>query len=174
MNAIRRRVGMGRWPGLVTAVGLMIAIAIPGAALARAEFTEFTGVETPIGGGLILDGVDWSKPVVKIGLETIYEDVTTDPRTTGTTYVSGKISLTDPATFTGNMHGTFLTVVTGDGYEGTWEGTWSGKLINGVSAFSAVAHGTGDLAGLKEMVTFAGIGDGQISTEGRILDPHGD
>ena len=174
MNAIRKRVGMRRTLALATALGLMIALAIPRAALARAEFTEFTGMETQIGGGLIVDGVDWSKPVIKVGLESIYEDVTTDPRTTGTTYVSGTLSITDLATFSGNMHGTFVTVVTGDGYEGTWEGRWSGKLVNGLSEFSAVGHGTGDLAGLKEMVTFTGIGDGQISMEGRILEPHGD
>ena len=165
---------MRRTLALATAVGLMIALAIPGAALARAEFTEFTGVETQIDGGLIVDGVDWSQPVVKVGLESVYEDVTTDPRTTGTTYVYGTLSIKDLATFTGNMHGTFVTVVSGDGYEGTWEGTWSGKLINGVSSFTAVAHGTGDLEGLKEMVTFTGIGGGQIYMEGRILDPHGD
>ena len=165
---------MRRLVALATIVGLMTALATPGTALARAEFTEFTGVETQIEGGLILEGVDWSKPVVQIGLESTYEDVTTDPRNTGTTYVSGTLSIKDLATFTGNMHGTFVTVVTGDGYEGTWEGTWSGKLINGVSSFTAVAHGTGDLEGLKEMVSFTGIGDGQIYMEGRILDPHGD
>jgi len=165
---------MRRIFALAAAVGLMAAIATPGTALARAESTEFTGMETQIAGGLVVDGVDWSKPVVKVGLESVYEDVTTDPRNTGTTHVSGKLSITDLATFTGNMHGTFLTVVTGDGYEGSWEGTWSGKLINGVSHFTAVAHGTGDLEGLKEMITFTGIGDGQIYMEGRILDPHGD
>ena len=77
-------------------------------------------------------------------------------------------------TFTGTMHGTFVTVVTGDGYEGTWEGSWSGKLVNGVSFFTAVGHGTGDLEGLKEKITFTGTRPGgPINMEGRILDPHG-
>ena len=158
---------------LTMAVGLLMALTSPGTALAKAEFTEFTGTETQIGGGPDFSGVDWSKPVIHAELESVFDDVTTDPRTTGTTYASGKLTLTDPATFTGTMHGTFVTLVTGNGYEGTWEGTWTGKLINGISYFTAVGHGTGDLEGLKEKVTFTGSESGLISMEGRILNPHG-
>lgn len=87
--------------------------------------------------------------------------------------MSGKLTITDVVTFTGTMHGTYLTVVTGDGYEGTWEGTWTAKLVNGISYFTAVGHGTGDLEGLKAKVTFTGSESGLISMEGRILNPHG-
>ena len=160
---------------MIMAVALMTVMATPGTAVARASFTEFTGVETQIGGGPIFDGVDLTKPVVQLELKSIFEDETTDPRTTGVTYVSGKLTVTDMATFTGTMHGTSLTVVTGDGYEGTWEGTWQGKMINGVGFFKAVAHGTGDLAGLKEIIVFTGTEPfGPVDMEGRILDPHGD
>ena len=166
---------MRRIFALLMAVGLMMVMAIPGTALARAEFTEYTGVETQIGGGPIFDGVDLTKPVVQFELESVFEDVTTDARTTGTTYVSGKLTVKDMATFSGTMHGTSVTVVTGGGYEGTWEGTWQGKLINGVGFFKAVAHGTGDLAGLKMKATFTGTEPfGPVHIEGRILDPHGD
>ena len=165
---------MRRTIALIMAVGLVTAIAVPGTALARAEFTPYTGVETQIGGGPIFAGVDLTKPVVQFELESVFEDVTTDARTTGTTYVSGKLTVTDMATFTGTMHGTSVTVVTGDGYEGTWEGTWQGKLINGAGFFEAVAHGTGDLAGLKMKATFTGtVQGGPVNIEGRILDPHG-
>ena len=161
---------------LMIVVGLVAAVmASPGIALARTEFTEFTGVETQVGGGPIFDGVDLTKPVVQFELESVFEDVTTDLRTTGTTYVSGKLTVKDMATFSGTMHGTSVTVVTGNGYEGTWEGSWEGKLVNGVGFFKAVAHGTGDLAGLKEIIVLAGTGPFQpVIMAGRILDPHGD
>ncbi len=154
---------------LFIATGLMAAVlAAPGTAVARAEFTEYTGVETQIGGGPIWDGVDVTKPVIQVELESVFEDVTTDPRTTGTTYVSGKLTITDFATFTGIMHGTSVTEV--DGYEGTWQG----KMINGVGFFKAVAHGTGDLAGLKMKAVFTGtVPFGPVNIEGRILEPHG-
>ena len=165
---------MRRVFALVIAAGLVTAMAIPGTALARADFTQYTGVETQIGGGPIFDGVDLTKPVVQFELESVFEDVTTDARTTGTTYVSGKLSVKDMATFSGTMHGTSVTVVTGNGYDGTWEGTWQGKLINGVGFFKAVAQGTGDLAGLNMEATFTGtVPGGPVNMEGRILDPHG-
>jgi hypothetical protein len=166
---------MRRIFALIMAVGLMAAVmASPGTALARAEFTEYTGVETQIGGGPIFDGVDLTKPVVQFDLDSVFEDVTTDPRASGTTYVSGKLTVKDMATFSGTMHGTSLTVVTGNGYEGTWEGTWQGELINGVGFFKAVAHGTGDLAGLLMKAEFTGNeAFGPVNIEGRILDPHG-
>ena len=161
---------------LFIATGLMAAVlAAPGTAVARAEFTEYTGVETQIGGGPIWDGVDFTKPIIQVELESVFKDVTTDPRATGTTYVSGKISIKDMTTFSGTMHGTSLTVVTGDGIEGTWEGTWQGKMVNGVGSFTAVAHGTGDLAGLQMKAVFTGTEPfGPVNIEGRILDPLGD
>ena len=160
---------------LVVATGLIAAVfAASGTAVARAEFTEFTGTETYVSGGPIFAGVDLTKPVIQFDVESVWDDLTTDARTTGRTYVSGKLTVRDMATFSGTMHGTSLTVVSGDGYEGTWEGTWHGKMINGVGFFRAVAHGTGDLAGLKMKGVFTGtVPLGLVNMEGRILEPHG-
>jgi hypothetical protein len=162
---------MRRTLAFIIAVGLLAALlAIPGTALARAEFTEYTGTETQIGGP-IFGPADWTKPVVQVDFESVFSDQATDDRATGTTYVSGKLTIKDTTTFSGVMRGTSVTVVTGDGYEGTWVGTWQGKLVNGVGFYKAVAHGTGDLAGLKMMFTFTGTEE--VNMEGRILDPHG-
>ena len=47
-------------------------------------------------------------------------------------------------------------------------------MINGVESIMAVAHRTGDLAGLKMQAEFSGTEQGgPIYMEGRILDPHG-
>ena len=158
---------------LMAVIVMTAMMAAPGTALARAEFTEFTGVEIQTGGGPIFDGVDITKPVIQVELDSVFDDITTDPRTTGVTYVKGKLTITDMTTFTGIMHGTSQTVITGNGYEGTWEGRWQGKLVNGVGFFKAVAHGTGDLAGLEEIIVFTGTGPFQpVNMEGRILEPH--
>jgi hypothetical protein len=166
---------MRRTFAILIATGLMAAVlAAPGTAVAKAQFTEYTGVETYVSGGPIFDGVDRSKSVIQLDIASVWDDVTTDARASGRTYVSGKLTVTDLATFSGPMHGTSLTVVTGNGFEGTWEGTWQGKLINGVGFFKAVAHGTGDLAGLKMKATFTGtVQGGPVNIEGRILNPHG-
>ena len=166
---------MRRTFALTIAAGLLGALlAIPGTALARAEFTEYTGTETHVSGGPIFDGVDLTKPVVHVAVESVWDDVTTDARATGRTHVSGSLTLTDMASFTGTMRGTSLTVVDNDEYEGTWVGTWEGKLVAGVSFFKAVAHGTGDLAGMKMMAVFTGTeAFGPVNIEGRTLDPHG-
>ena len=162
---------MRRMFALTIVVGLLMAVlAVPGTALGKADFTEYTGTETQIGGP-VFGPADWTKPVVQVDFESVFLDETTDARASGVTYVSGKLTIKDVATFSGIMRGTSLTVVTGDGYEGTWVGTWEGKLVNGVGSYKAVAHGTGDLAGMKMMFTFTG-GEA-IPIEGRLLDPHG-
>jgi hypothetical protein len=93
----------------------------------------------------------------------------TDARASGTTYVSDKITFTDLATFTGIVSGTSVTYV--DGYHASWVGLWQGKLVGGESFYRAVAHGTGDLAGMKMMFTHDSTRTPAI--EGRLLDPHG-
>lgn len=157
---------------LIVAVGLMAALlAVPGTALGKATSTDYTAVEEQIAGP-IFGPADWTKPVVQVDFESIFEDDATDPRASGLTYVSGKLSIKDVATFTGTMHGTSVTVVTGNGYEGTWVGRWHGKLLGfGASTYKAVAHGTGDLAGMKMFVQYDSAAVPNMT--GRILDPHG-
>ena len=86
-------------------------------------------------------------------------------------YGADKISFTDVTTFTGTMHGTSVTVLSGNGYEGTWVGRWQGKLLGfGASTYKAVAHGTGDLAGMKLLLEYDSAADPNAT--GRIGDPH--
>lgn len=163
---------MRRTLALIIAVGLMAALlALPGAAVGRAAFTEYTATEIQIEGPNLDPAPPWTKPIVQTRFTSVFEDDATDPRASGTTYVSGKITLTDPATFTGIMSGTSVTHVSGEGYEGTWVGHWQGKLTGyGGSFYKAVAHGTGDLAGMKMMMTYDSTRDPVIT--GRLLDPH--
>jgi hypothetical protein len=63
------------------------------------------------------------------------------------------------ATFTGNVHGTFVKQFDNEFVTGTFEGTWGGKFTNGLLAFSAHAHGTGDLAGMKYSVDLVQLTD---------------
>jgi hypothetical protein len=147
-------------------------LAIPATALGRAAFTEYTATEIQLTGPDFAMDTDWTKPRVQARFQSSFEDDATDPRASGTTYVSGKITFTDLATFTGVMRGTSVTHVSGEGYEGTWVGHWQGKLTGfGGSFYKAIAHGTGDLAGMKMMMTFDSTRDPVI--EGRLLDPHG-
>ncbi|MEN8114831.1 MAG: hypothetical protein ABFS21_10635 [Actinomycetota bacterium] len=91
---------MRRIFALITAVGLMAALlALPAAALAEAEFTEYTGVEERDGPFAVVSahGTD----VVQLHFTSEWYDTTSDPRATGKTFVSGHLTLTDPATFTG-------------------------------------------------------------------------
>ena len=153
-------------------LGLLTALlAVPGTAIAQAEFTEYTGTETRDGPFTLLSAQ--GTKVVQMHFTSEWYDTTSDYRTTGRTVVTGHLTLTDPATGTGVMRGTSVTYVTGNGYEGTWEGTWQGKLVYGVGFFDAVGHGTGDLAGLKMQATFTGVDPNNVTIEGRILDPHG-
>lgn len=169
---------MRRIFALIIAVGLMAALlALPGAALGRAEFTEYTATETQIDGPNFDLATDWTKPIVQARFTSTFEDVATDPRASGITEVSGKITFTEidwsvfPPFMVGIMSGTSVTDVSGDGYEGTWVGVWQGKLTGFGSFYKAVAHGTGDLAGMKMMMSFDSTRTPVI--EGRLLDPHG-
>ena len=163
---------MRRMVKLTFVAGLLAALlAVPGTAFGQAEFTPYTGTETRDGPFTLLSA--HGTEVVQMHFTSEWYDTTSDIRTTGKTIVTGHLTLTDPATGTGIMHGTSVTYVTGQGYEGTWEGTWQGKLIYGVGYFKAVAHGTGDLEGLKMKATFTGVDPDNVNIEGRILDPHG-
>ena len=148
---------MGKVFTLTVAVGLMAALmALPGAALGRAVSTDYTFTETQTAGPLVDPDTDWTKPIVHAEFESVFVDETTDDRASGIMYVTGRLKLADLATFSGNMRGTSVTVVSGNGYEGTWVGRWQGKLVNGVGSFKVVAHGTGDLAGMKMFSEFTG------------------
>ena len=157
---------------IIVAVGLTAALlAVPGTALGKATSTDYTAVETQLAGP-DFGPADWTKPVVQVDFESLFEDNATDLRASGLTYVSGKLTIKDVATFAGTMHGTSVTVVTGNGYDGTWVGRWHGKLLGyGASTYSAVAHGTGDLAGMKMFVEYDSAAVPNMT--GRILDPHG-
>ena len=158
---------------LIVAVGLTTAlVTVPSRALGKATSTDYTAIETQLAGP-DFGPADWTKPVVQVDFESVFEDDATDPRASGITHVSGKLTIQDMATFAGTMHGTSVTVVTGNGYEGTWVGRWHGKLLGyGASTYSAVAHGTGDLAGMKLFVEYDSAAVPNMT--GRILDPHGD
>jgi hypothetical protein len=166
---------MRRTFALIIAVGLTAALlALPGAALGRAAFTEYTGTETRAGPPEIDFENAHGTKVVQVGFYSEWNDVTTDPRTTGLTKVTGSLTLTDPATFTGIMRGTSVTEVDhGPGVQGTWVGSWQGTLVGGVGFFKAVAHGTGDFAGMQMKATFTGVDLNTVRIEGRILDPLG-
>ena len=154
-------------------LGLLAALlAVPGTALARAEFKEYTGTETRIPDSFTVLSAHGTK-VVQMRFTSEWNDDTTDDRATGRTVVTGHLTLTDPATGTGVMRGTAVTYVKNDRYEGTWESTWQGTLVNNVGFFDVVGHGTGDLAGLKMQSTFTGVDADNVNIEGRILDPHG-
>ena len=162
---------MRRVFSLILAVGLMAALlALPAAVSAKAEFTPYTATETQIGGPVFDPPPPlWTGKIIQTSFESVFEDVASDPRVSGITEVSGKITFTDVATFTGIMSGTSVTEV--DGYDATWVGHWQGKLVGGESFYKAVAHGTGELAGMKMMFTYDSTRTPAI--EGRLLDPHG-
>jgi hypothetical protein len=164
---------MRRIFALVIAVGLMTALlALPGTAIARAEFSEYTGTETKTALATTFENVRGTN-VIHMDFYSEWNDVTEDPRATGLTKVSGHLAFTDIATGTGIMHGTSVTEVDNTSGTGTWVGHWQGKLVGNVGSFKAVAYGTGDFAGLKMMATFTGLTPAVVHIEGRILDPHG-
>ena len=98
-------------------LGLLAALlAVPGTALAKAEFTEYTGTETRIVDSFTVLSAHGTE-VVQMRFTSEWNDDTTDDRATGRTVVTGHLTLTDPATGTGVMRGTAVTYVTGNGYE---------------------------------------------------------
>jgi hypothetical protein len=56
----------------------------------------------------------------------------------------------DPATFSGNLFGTWSAIYLPASSSGTFDGSWNFKLVDGASGVGrAVGHGTGDLRGMK-------------------------
>ena len=177
---------MRRIFALIIAVGLMAALlALPGTAVGRAEFTEYIGTETQTSGPILPEPLKGNLPVERTTFESVFDDVAYLPDmtpylpATGETFVYGTLIITEtfelfPGFFVplnASMHGTSETVVNNASGEGTWVGHWQGKLVNGVGFYKAVAHGTGDFAGMKMKLVFNG--DQPYPIEGRILDPHG-
>jgi hypothetical protein len=187
-----KETSMRRIFALIIAVGLMAAVlALPGTAIGRATHTAYIGTETQTGGPTFPEPLKGNLPVERTTFESVFADVTFLPNgttpylpATGDTFVSGVLIITETVEplpdlfpgffvpFNGSMHGTSVTVVPkGSETAGTWVGRWQGKLVNGVGFYKAVAHGTGDFAGMKMKLTFTG--DQPYPIEGRILDPHG-
>ena len=178
---------MRRILALIIAVGLMTALlALPGTAVGRAEFTEYIGTETQTDGPNFPEPLRGNLPIERTSFTSVFDDVAYLPDgttpylpATGETFVYGTLIITEtwelfPGFFVplnASMHGTSVTEVNNDSGEGTWVGRWQGKLVNGVGFYKAVAHGTGDFAGMKMKMEFTG--DQPYPIEGRILDPHG-
>jgi hypothetical protein len=60
----------------------------------------------------------------------------------------------DPATFSGNLFGTWSAVYLPFSDSGTFDGSWTAKLTGGVAALGrAVGRGTGELKGMKMKLT---------------------
>ena len=117
---------------LIVAVGLMAAVlALPATALGRAAFTKYTATEIQIDGPNFDPATDWTKPIVQTKFTSIFVDDASDPGASGTTYVSGKITLTDLATFTGIMRGTSVTYATPP---------WCGPQVQCVRAWPTVSN----------------------------------
>lgn len=178
---------MRRILALIIAVGLMTALlALPGTAVGRAEFTEYIGTETQTSGPILPEPLKGNLPIERTSFASVFEDVAYLPDgatpylpATGRTEVEGILIITETyelfpgffVPFNAAMHGTSVTVVNNKSGVGTWVGRWQGKLVNGVSFYKAVAHGTGDFDGMQLMMEFTG--DQPYPMEGRILDPHG-
>lgn len=159
---------MKRSLAILVVLGVMFGLVlVPSTALARAHVTEYTGLETPAAPPADVT-CRMSGPNLHCSQTSFWNDVTTDDRMTGFTTVYANFK--SPDGVDGHIWGKFVTEVTA--YEATWVGSWTGKIIDGVPIFKAVGHGTGELEGLKVMISFEGSPAG-IAISGRILEPHG-
>jgi hypothetical protein len=154
---------------LSIALALIIALlATYGTAVAQATQTEIVGTSTTI--GVIDPGVLTPLPGgnVKIrGMILVFQEEASDPRASGINTVV--MNANWDSNWTGPMQGTWHVV----NEYGTWEGTWTGTSIAGGSSIRGVAHGTGELEGLKYSIHCDYVGDvGACS--GQILSPHGE
>ena len=171
----RKEPQMRRTIALFMAAALAAALlAVPTAASAKAEVTEYTGTETGPDMTVFLS-YRQSGPITHYSHVAYFSDETTDWRTTGATTVVMNFKGIDLAlpTMAGHIWGTFHTDIESEHGVGAWDGTWTGKMVEGVPVFKAVGHGSGDLDGLKLKANYEGTPLGIIAIEGRILDPHG-
>lgn len=78
----------------------------------------------------------------------------------------------------GPWNGTFHGEVSCDGDEGAWEGTFTGESYGGGGQQGGTAyargHGSGCVEGMKIFFDMFNDGEGTMSLEGYILDPHGE
>ena len=129
---------------ILVLAAVLAAAYVPAIGLAKGIKTEFSGTEclvAPLAGGT-------SKPlgngaVHTTGLELLYRDETSDPRTTGDAYIVVNMVL-DPSTGSGPMWGTIEIV----NELGSWSGFWNGRMDNWSFSIRAVAHGSGAYEGL--------------------------
>ena len=152
--------------------------AVPAAA--RATVTEFTALEATCS---VIPGTEWvSGNVLHIRNEVDTTRVaSTAPLTNGTNTVVVNVDL-NLKNGSGDIHGTFS--LQPDGVNGAWVGDFSGHVTDSVFFGHAVGQGTGELAGMKDMVSLQGTevpanqpcpgpALGADIVTGRILNPHG-
>jgi hypothetical protein len=152
---------------LVIVALIMALLAIPGYAVAQATKAEF--VFTPIITGIV-DFGDWmTLPSGNIRVRGwILEewDEVSEPRACGTNTIV--INANWDSNETGPVWGTWHVV----NEYGTWEGTYTGVMGADGSKIRGVAHGTGELEGLKYSINCDYTVE-PASCSGQILNPHG-
>ncbi|MGD2076893.1 MAG: hypothetical protein PVH18_00815 [Chloroflexota bacterium] len=95
--------------------------------------------------------------------------VVTAGRTFGDPYFAGEFENTvnidlNMVTGSGNVHGT--TQIMPDAYQGTWQGGhFTGPILNFMYSGNGIDYGTGDLAGLMEVVHIQEIDPTQLPAE---------
>ena len=138
---MKRKTGLSVF--LALAVALLTAL-VPVAGLAEGNKTYFTGEECEVAS---LDPGVWTElgngKFRVEGVQVLFWDQTSDPRTTGDAYVTFSAVL-DLNTGSGPMWGTWEIV----NDQGSWFGHVVGRLDNWVSSAHGVAHGSGAYAGL--------------------------
>lgn len=154
---------------LVIVVLLASLVLAPGAALAKATVTEFSGTETVV--ALIDPGAATFPGGNLHGRGRIWEvyHATNDPRVNGTVIVVSNANF--DSNFEGVAWGTFR--VEPEGYDGTWEARWHSNPTN-PDVITAVGHGTGELEGLKAWWRLTYVTEVDVVISGRILDPQGE
>jgi hypothetical protein len=108
------------------------------------------------------------------GLRSVYRDVASDPRVSGTSVVTINFNFRPtpgPAEWTGRLWGTFRLENAG----GLWEGSWIGERdVDGFLDVRAVGRGGGGYAGLQVRMRIRRLSPdptAPAAVAGTILDP---
>lgn len=129
---------------VLLAVVALLAAFVPSTGLADENKTYFSGTECFV--EKLADGTAkqlGNGAVRVLGIEYLYTDETSDPRTTGDTHVVVNMVL-DFSTLSGPLWGTWEIV----NEQGSWSGQWAGHMENGVMSIHGLAHGSGSYEGL--------------------------
>jgi hypothetical protein len=162
-------------------LALIACLIIAAPAAARAQTTTFSGMEITCDEAP--PSQEWmSGNVLHIRSQIVTTRILTDDeRVTGTNTIVLNFNL-NLKNGSGSIYGTFR--LQPDEVNGAWQGRFSGHFTNFVTTVHAVGHGTGDIAGLQEMITLHGAdlpadnpcpsGSPVAATvvAGRSLDPH--